>query len=224
MLLHDEDDSGTWRTGVSNYWGMVLFNRMLRVAEYRNALTEKMERLHATITPALIASEIAKYRTVVDSFTQRMPDSINLYATTEQLEMIYRQMPFDVNANYQNFLVSLQKPMPFFLGDVTREDDQLALTWGEAYSFSPELVTYTVQIAADWSFSPEALVYESDPQLQINTTVPMLPAGDYCWRVIARNESGYEQLAFDYFVTGDQDHMGTRRFTITDAGEVLHPE
>ena len=222
ILLDNQDDRGSWQNGISNYWGMVLFNRMLRVAEYREALTEKMEMLHDRITPEVIAAEIAAYRTVVDPFTSRMPDRINLISTNEQIELLYANMPYDVDMAYDYFQESLHMPMPFFMGDVGLEEDMLYFNWGEAYSFNAELVYYTLEVATDWSFSADALVYSGDPQLQINEILPLLPAGDYCWRVMARNESGYAQEAFDWFITGDLEHHGIRRFTITPDGEVVN--
>ena len=212
VLFNNESDRGSWQTGVSNYWGMQLFNRMLRVAEYRNALADKMELLHTMITPELIASEVAKYRTVVDTFTHRMPDIIDLGCTLEQLELMYQNMPYDVNTAYDNFIDSLHRPMPFFLGNVEQSEETIDFYWGEAYSFEAELVHYTLQVATDWSFVPETLVYNGSPQLQINATLPTPATGSYYWRVTAQNESGYIQEAFDWFVSGDMEHHGIRRF------------
>ena len=222
-LFNTENSLAPWQRGVSNYWGMRLFNRMLRVAEYRQALIEKVELLRGIITPELIQTEIQKYRTVTDTFTTRMPDLINLTCTLEQQELLYENIPYDVDTAYAYFLDSLKKPMPFFLGPVSRDGKTLALSWGEAYSFEAETVHYTLQIATDWSFAPETIVFESSPQLQITANIPMLPPGDYCWRVTAENEDGYTQSAFDWFVTGDQNHYGMRRFTISETGEVLNP-
>jgi spore coat protein H len=197
---------------------------MLRVAEYREALAQKVEELRGIITPELIAQEIKTCRTVVDTFTQRMPDLVHLTCTLEQLALLHENMPGDVDTAYQYFLDSLKMPMPFFLGYVQRNGDTLSFSWEEAYSFEVETVHYTLQIATDWSFAPETIVYEGSPQLQITASVPMLPPGDYCWRVTAQNESGYTQLAFDWFETGDVNHYGMRCITITDAGEVYNPE
>ncbi|MBN1777840.1 MAG: CotH kinase family protein [Clostridiales bacterium] len=220
----DENAASSWQRGVSNYWGMRLFNRMLRVDEYRDALREKMELLRGIITPERIAAEIAAYRTVVDTFTGRMPDTINLTCTLEQLEVLYQNMPYDVDTAYQDFLDSLKNPMPFFLDDVYLEEDSLVLSWGEAFSFEAETVHYTLEVATDWSFAPETLVHTGSPQLQLSESIPMPPAGDYCWRVTAQNENGYTQVAFDWFVTTDVNHYGMRRFTVTDAGEVLNAQ
>jgi len=222
-LFEEFDDYAAWQRGISNYWGMQLFNRMLRVDEYRAALVEKMELLHAVITPGLIAEEIASYRTVVDTFTQRMPDLLYMPTTLANLELIYENMPYDVEITYTYFLESLKEPMPFYLGYVVAQaDNTLCLNWDEAYSFEAETVHYTLEIATDWSFSDDALVFTGEPQLQLSQSIPMLPAGEYCWRVTAENENGYTQMAFDWFVTTENNHYGMKRFTISDAGEVLN--
>ena len=221
-LYDDANAEPDWAYGVSNYWGMVLFNRMLRISAYRDAMTVKMEQLRSIITPELIAQEITKYRTVVDTFTSRMPDAINLESTTAQLELLYQSIPNDVTAAYRHYLDSLQKPMPFFLGDVVSHEGELSFAWEDAYDFGAGLIHYDLQISTDWSFAPQTIVYESLQQLQLGKNMPMLPAGEYCWRVTARNESGKEQSAFDWFSAADVNHYGMRRFTVTSSGELLN--
>ncbi len=223
-LFNTENDLSLWQRGVTNYWGMRLFNRMLRVAEYRQALVDKVELLRSMITPAMVEDLIASYRSVTDSFTARMPDLINLTCTLEQQEMIYQNMPGDLDIAYDYFTTSLKQPMPFFLGDVARDGKTLSFAWEEAFSFTAQTVHYTLQVATDWSFAPDTIVFEASPQLPVTANIPMLPPGDYVWRVTAVNESGNEMIAFDWFMTGDLYHYGMRRFTVTDTGEVRNPE
>ena len=222
-LYEDVDLRPDWAYGVSNYWGMVLFNRMLRVTAYREALTAKMEQLKAIITPEIIAAEIAKYRTVVDTFTMRLPDAIHMTGTTAQLDLLYQSMPGDVTVAYRHFLESLDKPMPFFLGDVAPTEGKLAFKWSDAYGFDTSLIYYDLQVSTDWRFTTQTVVYENLRTLQLNETIPMLPAGDYFWRVIAHNDGGQSQIAFDWFSGVDGNHYGMRRFSVTSAGEVLNP-
>lgn len=222
-IYEDDGSRPDWAYGVSNYWGMVLFNRMLRVTSYREALTAKVEELRAIITPEVIAAEIARYRTVVDTFTSRMPDAIHLNGTAAQLARLYRSMPGDVTTAYRYFVESLSKPMPFFLGDVTAADGSLTFPWGDAYIFDTSLIYYNLQVATDWTFAADAIVYEKQRMLQLHETIPALPAGDYYWRVVAQNESGKTQTAFDWFSGVGADHYGMRRFTVTAGGEVLNP-
>lgn len=226
--LKDYEDSllgftwqeGAWTKGISNYWGVVLFNRMLRVPEYRQALRDKVELLHAQITPERIAELIAKYRQTVDQFTMSMPDVAGIKATQEQLELIYQNMPYDTDAAYQDILNSFERPMPFYMHDVTSEGDALLLGWDSAYDFDGEFIRYDVQVARDWSFESDTLVYESLGQLDTQALVEMLPPGTYYWRVVATNESGYTQIAFDQVETDSGAHEGTRRFVIYEDGTV----
>ncbi len=211
---------GAWTKGISNYWGVVLFNRMLRVPEYRQALRDKVELLHAQITPERIAELIAKYRQTVDQFTMSMPDVAGIKATQEQLELIYQNMPYDTDAAYQDILNSFERPMPFYMHDVTCEGDALLLGWDSAYDFDGEFIRYDVQVARDWSFESDTLVYESLGQLDTQALVEMLPPGTYYWRVVATNESGYTQIAFDQVVTDSGAHEGTRRFVVYEDGTV----
>ena len=211
---------GAWTKGISNYWGVVLFNRMLRVPEYRQALRDKVELLHEQITPERIAELIAKYRQTVDQFTMSMPDVAGIKATQEQLELIYQNMPYDTDAAYQDILTSFERPMPFYMHDVTGEGDALLLGWDSAYDFDGEFIRYDVQVARDWSFKSDTLVYESLGQLDTQALVEMLPPGTYYWRVVATNESGYTQIAFDQVVTDSGAHEGTRRFVVYEDGTV----
>lgn len=219
-LLDFTWQEGAWTKGISNYWGVVLFNRMLRVPEYRQALRDKVELLHAQITPERIAELIAKYRQTVDQFTMSMPDVAGIKATQEQLELIYQNMPYDTDAAYQDILTSFERPMPFYMHDVTGEGDALLLGWDSAYDFDGEFIRYDVQVARDWSFESDTLVYESLGQLDTQALVEMLPPGTYYWRVVATNESGYTQIAFDQVVTDSGAHEGTRRFVVYEDGTV----
>jgi spore coat protein H len=196
---------------------------MLRVKAYRDALKEKVELLRGIITPERITAEIEKYRTVVDQFTARMPDKINLHATLEDLDLIYENLPKEPEIAYQRFLSSLEKPMPFFLGSVESDGKEILLSWAESYDFDAEFIYYNVQIAKDWSFAPNTIVYESLDQLPSNTIVPMLPPGNYYWRIIARNESGKTQIPFDQVATDSGLHQGMRRFIVLEDGKVENP-
>ena len=222
-LLKNVWTEADWEHGVSGYWGVVLFNRILRVKAYREALKEKVELLRGIITPERIAEEIEKYRTIVDRFTAKMPDKIHLQVTLEDLDLIYENMPYDTEIAYQRFLSSLEKPMPFYMDSVESDGNKLSFSWAEAYDFDAEFIYYNVQVARDWSFAPGTIVYESLDQLPSNTTISMLPPGNYYWRIIARNESGKTQIPFDQVVTDSGIHQGMRRFIILEDGKVQNP-
>lgn len=220
QLLQSDWVEGEWTRGISDYWSVVLFNRMLRVDEYRQMVVDKMEQMRQIVTPAKIASLVESYRTVVDSYTTRMPDAVNMRVERSQLEKIYESLPLEPEIAYGYFLESLEKPMPFYLGDAAINESTLQLEWENAYDFDGDLVYYDVQVATDWSFAPETIVYDSKHQLTADAALPLPQAGTYYWRVVATNESGYTQSAFDAVETSTGVHNGMRRFTIKPEGTV----
>lgn len=222
-ILQNTWTEGEWTKGISDYWSVVLFNRMLRVAEYREALTAKVELLHKQITPQKIASLITQYRTVVDAYTAVMPDAINMQVPTGTLEEIYDQLPYDTDTAYQYYLDSLAKPMPFYLANIETGASGLQIAWNASYDFDGEFITYDVQIATDWTFDSSTLVWESKNQLATEATAPLLPAGTYYWRVTAVNEGGHTQAAFDQVETATGVHTGMRTFTVLADGTVVNP-
>lgn len=222
VLLENAYSEPEWTHGVSNYWGVVLFNRLLRTPSFREALKEKVEQLHEVISPERIAELIAKYRQTADQFTTVMPDAVNMKVTREQQEMIYRNMPYDTDTAYEYIMHSFEQPMPFYLGDARVDGGVLALEWDAAYDFDSEFVRYDVQVATDWDFADEKIIFQSRGQLDTMAYCALPQADTYYWRVTARNESGYEQIAFDQVNTSTGAHGGMRCFVIDEDGQVIN--
>ena len=227
-LAYSEDEllgnawaEGEWTRGISNYWGVVLFNRMLRVDGYRQALIDKVEALREQITPSRIAALIARYRTVVDAYTTRMPDAINMRVDTGKLENIYQNLPYDTDKAYEYFLESLTKPLPFYLADVEAGEGGLSFAWDQAYDFGDGLVQYDLEVATGWTFEGD-VVYRARDLLSSRAVSPMLEPGDYYWRVVARNERGGTRGAFDQVSTDSGNHTGMRRFSVGADGTVTN--
>ena len=221
-LLENLWTESEWTKGVTNYWGVVLFNRLLRLQSFREALNEKVELLREKITAERIAGLIKQYRTVVDQFTNSMPDMINMQVPVEQLELIYHNTPFDTDLAYENYLASLKKPMPFYLGDVQTKDGYLEFQWDASYDFAGELIYYDIQAAKDWSFVENTVIFASNRQLSLTAKALVPEPGIYYWRVMASNESGKQQVAFDQVTTANGAHGGMRRFEVKADGTVLN--
>ena len=221
-LLGNAWAEAAWERGISDYWGVVLFNRMLKVDRFREALTNKVEALHKIITPQRITSMIRRYRSVVDPFTHRMPDQIHMHIQADQLELVYQNTPYDTDRSYQYYLESIKKPMPFYLSNATTRGEDLILEWDASYDFGSEFILYDVQVATDWTFDPSTVVWESRGQLSSAASLKVLPAGMYYWRVVATNEGGYTQQAFDQVMTSSGAHAGMRAFTVHEDGTVTN--
>ena len=212
---------GAWTRGVSNYWGVVLFNRALRLPSFREALQEKMELLRGIITPERVKELIERYRAVVDPYVARLPDSEGMRVEADVRNAVLEQMPGDVEKSYQHYLDSLVSPMPFFQGNVELDAGELVFVWDASYDFQGEFLRYDVALAKDWSF--EDPIFEATGLLDTTVRVPVPESGEYYWRVTVTNESGYTQTSFDSVITSSGSHNGMRRFTITDEG-VVNPE
>lgn len=209
-----------WQSGVSNYWGSALPNRVLRVESYRQMLDQKINELMLFLTPTRITDLLNEYKPVTDKYVSRMPDVYYLPASLDDYNQAYKLLPNDIQENYQLYLQSLEKPMPFHLGTPQISGDMLTFNWDEAYDFNSKNTTYHMEVSTDWTFAN--LVYEETLTNLTSTTTGPLTPGVYFWQVTATNESGKSQLSYDrYFDADGVVHQGMKYFTITPNGQVL---
>ena len=222
-LRGNEMQEGTWTRGVSDYWGVVLFNRVMRVEKYRQMLNDKVEQFHKLITPQAVQAKLDVYKPVIDRFITTLPDSIHSPVDEPTRKLIWEHTPDEINIAYRLYQESLQKPMPFFMGDaaLNKELGLIQLNWDEAYDFSARTVTYDVIVADNWQFA-SGIVLDSADQPSLTAALPLdgLKPGTYYWRVTARNSDGYTQEAFDAVTTAEGRHNGVRAFVLTEEGEV----
>ncbi|MFN8382601.1 MAG: CotH kinase family protein [Anaerolineales bacterium] len=209
-----------WENGVSNYWGVVLHRRVLSVEKYRKTLDEKVLEVKEILTPQRIENLIKLYQPVVDQYTQVLPDNYYMPSDPSQSHLIANLIPGDVETNYNLYVESLKKPMPFYLGEPTLSDGKLSFAWDESHDFNGEDISYHFQIAKDWAFND--VVFDQVLTNTTNIQVDMLSPGEYFWGVVATNTSGYSQYPFDkYYDTDSRSHPGVKRFYVTPDGEVL---
>lgn len=116
----------------------------------------------------------------------------------------------------------LKSPCPFIWTTRTRRQASSGLAGATPTTLTASLIHYTVQVARDWSFAPDTLVYESAAQLKTEASLPVPAKGVYYWRVTARNDSGHTQIAYDQVETSAGIHTGTRRFTVAEDGTVTN--
>jgi hypothetical protein len=68
------------------------------------------------------------------------------------------------------------------------------------------------------------VLWETKDVLDTQAVMPALEPGEYFWRVVAVNESGHSQVAFDSVLTATGAHNGMRRFMVEEDGTVVNPE
>ncbi|MBM7635776.1 CotH kinase family protein [Streptococcus saliviloxodontae] len=210
-----------WETGVSNYWGNLLFRRALKTESFRKELTAAIEDLRQNyLTDQKITSLSTELSTVVSPFINKSPDSLKLGVNMTQYQEILNALPGEIAQNRQSFYDSFETPMPFFIGTPTKEvGNKMKITWDASYDFGKEDITYTVEVSTDYNFT--STIFKQD-NLSLTTVTTDLPAaGQYYIRVKATNTSGKSQYAFDYYVTSESHKVtGVKSIFIDTDGTI----
>lgn len=109
-------DQESWEIGVSNYWGNVLFQRCLKSEAFREELDAAIQDLRSSFTEERLQTMVDGYTAVVKPYLYSMPDRMYAPLTSVQYDKIAATLPKEIEANYQLYLESLKRPMPFYIG------------------------------------------------------------------------------------------------------------
>ena len=217
--LANRSEGQGWEQGVSNYWGNVLFQRALKTETFRQALDAAVEDLKTYLSPERIDAMAAQYSAIVKPYVYRMPDIQNAPLTEAEYDQVAAALSEEIETNYRSYQESYNKPMPFYIGVPEYQDGKLVYRWDGAYDFDAETITYTFELATDYTFTNVLLRQEG--VLLPEITGDALPAGQYFIRVTAQNASGYEQYAFDYYVIDSGKVYGTKCFYVEADGTIV---
>ena len=212
-------DYAEWENGVSNYWGNILFKRCLKSDVFRDKLDEAMEDLYAKLLDGRLEEYVQTYAELLKPLIYTGRDALYMPVTQTQYDTIAASIVDEVKSNYANYKKSYEKPMPFYIGTPEIENGMISVLWDVAYSFGVESITYTFELARDYSFA-DPIVKETNlslPQVKFD----MLPAGQYFMRVIAHDETGDYQVAFDYYITENGKTYGTKCFYVDAQGQIV---
>jgi spore coat protein H len=210
-----------FETGVANYWGVILHNRVLKVDKYHAKLDDKITELMKILTPEKLQGMLDAYRPVVEPYIFRVPDYTYYSGSRLEFDKQFSVFfPAEIQTNYDLYLDTLKRPMPYYLDRPEITGGKMVFRWDEAYNFIPQDVTYRFQVSKDFYFSN--IVYEKDIINLTTEETPIPKPGKYFWRVIASNLAGKVQYSIESYVDTDGHlHDGMRSFTITADGEVI---
>ena len=211
-------DQGGWESGISNYWGNVLFQRCLKSDSFRKELDKAIIEMKDYLSEERLSTMISQYENVVRPYLYSMPDQMNAPLTQAQYDTVAAGIPEEVEKNYELYLESLEKPQPFYIGTPAIQDNALNLNWDVSYDFDAEDITYTVELATDYQFQNVIFRQEGVAVPEVQTSVPA--AGQYFVRVRATDSSGKTQDAFDYYATDNGKNYGMKCFYITGGQNV----
>ncbi len=202
-----EDRRERWESGLSNWWGVHLFQRYFMEPANVQAVHDRIVELSETVLDdALIAARVASYRDLVLPRIATMPDLVNLpghhdddpaSVGIELWEGEVARITSTVSRFLGEYLDVIERPMPSFI-DVNLSSSPLRFRWEQSFDLQGDPITYDVQISRTPWFEPADLVEEQLDIEEIQTTVPSLPSGTYWWRVIIRDRTNDSwQLPFD---------------------------
>ena len=209
----------SWESGISNYWGNRLFQRALKSATFRQELDVAIQDLKGKLNPDYLSQEVAKYQETVKPYVTKEPDSTHLGLTPSQYDEVAAAIPKEIESNYQDYLDSLKKPMPFFIGIPEKDENgKLKVRWDAAYDLNGQKITYKVEVAKDFEF--KEIIHTEEGITLSETVLDMPEKGHYFARVTATNEAGETRHAFDYYVTEVGKHFGVKSFFIQSNGKI----
>lgn len=215
--LQNRVDGEEWETGVSNYWGNILFRRLLQSDAFRAQLDLAILDLKEYLSEERLASMIKEYRSVTEAYLWTMPDQLYEPLTPEEYDLVASEIPKEVEFHYNRYLESLKKPLPFYIGTPTVEHEKMAVAWDAAYDFQADTITYTAEISDGYDMQNIVASYEGVwPEM----TTDMLPPGQYFIRVKATDASGLDQYAFDYYITESGKQYGIKCFHVLPDGSI----
>ncbi|MBQ9765071.1 MAG: CotH kinase family protein [Lachnospiraceae bacterium] len=219
--IQGKSQEGSWEKGVSNYWGNKLFQRILKDDELRAMLDDKINEFLKILTPEMIAEKANAYAAVVRPYLYRYPDKGYAPLTESEFDSVVANLPYEIEKNYQNYLDSLENPMPFFIGRPQQTDTGFVLVWDNAYDFDAETVTYRLELSRNLEFT-ELVDEVRGTLLPVYEYKGTLEPGQYFVRVTATNGSGKSQTAFDYYVTDGSTKMyGVKCFYVLQDGTIV---
>lgn len=208
--------------GISNVWGVVLHQRVLKSPALRQKLLDKVEHYYKDLKEKNLKYLFKRYADVVYTYLYQVPD-IN-YALVKQGDYYtyVDTMTAEIDYNYQMIQESLQHPMPYYCNVPEVKNGKLVFGWDNAYDFDSETITYTLEVAKDYLFK-EVIFKEANTFIpQVECKLP--PDGQYFLRITAKNQSGKTQtLRYSYQDLNDKIHYGVATFYI-EKGQVLGME
>lgn len=191
-----------WERGVSNYWGNMLFRRCLKSENFRKKLDDAVMDLREKMPKEHLNEMVREYRSVVEDYLFSEPDVYYSPLTTQEYDEVAKGLPDLVDYYYEDYLESLECPLPFFIGLPVVAEEKMIYNWDASYDFQQDDLRYRFRLARDLDFKDVVADYEGE---LTNYTGEILEPGEYFIKVEAIDGDGHTTPAFDYYV---KNHVG----------------
>ena len=210
-----------WEKGVSNYWGNVLLQRLLKSEKYRDALDKAIDDLKKNhLTHKKVGALSKRYASIVKPYVYSNPDILHLPLTSAQYDTVVGNVADEIDYNYKLYKESLKKPLPFYIDAPQKKgNNKLIFSCQSSFDFNAEPLTYDITLARDMNFN-NVILEEKDLTLPV-VELDMLPKGQYFLKATVKNKSGLTQTAFDYYY-GDLGKLyGVKCFYVDAKGNIV---
>jgi spore coat protein H len=218
FLPWDYDDAwkntttARWEGNISNYWGMILFNRLFKDIDNVNMLTSKIKELTKTINKNNTLKLLNNYHKVVKGNIYVLPDSEFIYKTSDDYDNEYFSLGDFTEKRLIEYNKSLENPMPIYLGEPIKKGEDHEFRWDASYDLQSDELTYDYILSKDLDFSDIVVSYEGLHTLHCH--VDNLDKGKYYWKVIVRDSKGNWQEAFDNYIYNDEIYYGCKEYVV----------
>ncbi len=208
-----------WETGVSNYWGNVLYQRALKSETYRKALDKAIRDLKSYLSKDRVDTIAKRYAKIVKPYIYSYPDIAITPLTRSQYDHVVNSLSSEIETNFELYKESLEKPMPFFIDAPRKKGNKLIISCQNSFDFDGEAITYDMQVARDMNFTN--LLFDGKDMTLPVTEIDIPLRGQYFIKVTATNESGKTQTGFDYYYTELGKKYGVKCFYMDNKGNVV---
>ncbi len=191
-------DYGGWERGISNYWGNILFQRCLKSEGFRKKLDNAINDVRGHLSRERVENAVSQYRSVVEKYAFSAPDIFYEGLTLQEYDKVAKALPSEVDIYYNNYLETLECPMPFYIGTPQGNPGNTLYNWDVSYDFQQDDILYRMKVARDYDITDVVDSYEG---YWPSYTGELLDPGQYFMKVEAVDESGNTTPAFDYYVT-----------------------
>lgn len=184
-----------WRYGVHNYWGTVLFNRLLHTKDFRDALVKAATDLKENyMTKEHVSNLLNKYEETVGYIFEADADKAHFHK--DRHDKMLARIPDSIEENYDRLIDSLNHPTPFSIGGPSYNPDtkEIFVAWDKSYDFDGRSISYVIEVTDDPSF--EKILYTTETENTNITFSHDWGPGQFLVRVTAKNSDGYTMGAF----------------------------
>lgn len=210
--VDDDEYSANWESGIANYWGMVLFERFLKVPSNVVLLSAKIDELCEVMNAENTKILLDRYYESVSKTVLVQPDLGYLRLSPEQYEHEYYALAIAPERNKERYYAKLENPLPFYLGEPVIANNKLTLEWSPSYDLQGDELAYDLIISKEPEFGMTVAHYQG--LTTTNHTIDLLPTGQYFWKVLAIDSKGNSQYSFDRYYDGEDELFGLRSLVI----------